>query len=560
MAAQIQPLVLDSIGIYGLNKQSSASSLEPQWLTEAENVMLDEKGNVTTRKGVKQVSDLIGSTTSNTDIVKSLGEFRSATGVSTIYAGAKDKIYKLNTTHTPYTLDAQTFTGTPQTLTDGNWEFCNFNDKFYGVQASHKPIYFDGTNWMDLEDAGSFSAPAGVTTFNPRCCLGDFGRLWVAGIAEEKDVVYYSDTLIGHVFATGAAGYLDMKTVWGGDEVTALASFMGKLVIFGKRNIAIYNSPDDPSASSFALDEVIAGVGCVARDSVQSLGDDIIFLSNSGVRSLQRTMVQDKMPLTDLSINIKDEITVHIVNADMDKVKGQYCLCGGYYVLSFPDRNIVYVFDFRGKAGDAPRITTWEFEAKKTPKSFLSITDGIMYIGLGDTEYQGRVADYDEYYDVEKADVTATYANQTVCEAADNTWESTNSKCWQDSNNNYQAGFKTTWLDFGNPSAAKILKRMLLTVTGGFGMVATLSWYRDYSNIADSATFDLSAGGTSSRWGATGAIWGVARYSASEQPKEYKLSLSKSAKVLRLGMSGTVSGFKPSLQNMIVWAKQGKIR
>jgi len=560
MAAQIQPLVLDSIGIYGLNKQSSPSSLEPQWLTETQNVMLDEKGNVTTRKGIKQVSDLVGASSSNTDIVKSLGEFRNATGSSTIYAGAKDKIYKLNTAHTPYTLDAQTFTGTPQTLTDGNWEFSNFNDKFYGVQSGHKPIYFDGTNWMDLEDAGSFSAPAGVTTFNPRCVVGDFGRLWVAGISEEKDVVYYSDTLIGHVFATGAAGSLDMKTVWGGDEITALASFMGKLVIFGKRNIAIYNSPDDPSAAAFQLDEVIAGIGCVARDSVQALGDDIIFLSNSGVRSLQRTMIQDKMPLIDLSLNIKDEITLHIVNADMDKVKGQYCLCGGYYVLSFPDRNITYVFDFKGKAGDAPRITTWEFDSKKTPKSFLSVTDGIMYIGLGDTTYQGRIAEYDDYYDVEKTDETVTYANQTVCEAANNTWESTNSKCWQDVNNKYQAGFKTTWLDFGNPSAAKILKRMLLTVTGGFGMVATLSWYRDYSNIADSATFDLSAGGTSSRWGATGTIWGVSRYSTSEQPTEYKLSLSKSAKVLRLGMSGTVSGFKPSLQNMIVWAKQGKIR
>lgn len=560
MATPIQPLVLDSIGIYGLNKQSSPSSLEPQWLTEAENVMLDEKGNVTTRKGIRQISDLIGSTSSNNYIVKSLGEFRNSTGSSTIFAGSYDKIYKLNTSNTPYTLDTQTFTGTPQTITDGNWEFCNFNDKFYAVQASHKPIYFDGTNWMDLEDAPGYHAPSGVITFNPTCCLGSFGRLWTGGVSEANDVVYYSDTLIGHKFQTGAAGYVDMKTVWGGDKIIALENFMGKLVIFGERNIAIYNSPDDPAASTFALDEVIRGVGCVSRDSVQTLGDDIIFLSNSGVRSLQRTMVQDKMPLTDLSLNIKDEITQHIVNADMDQVKGQYCLCGGYYVLSFPDRNISYVFDFKGKAGSAPRITTWEFESKKTPKSFLSVTDGIMYVGLGNDNYQGRVADYDGYYDVEKTDVTATYGNQTVCEAASNTWESTNSKCWSDTNNTYQSGFKTTWLDFGNPSVAKILKRMLLTITGGFGMVATLNWYRDYSNVSDSASFDLGSGASVARWGTTSSKWGVSRFSKSEQPEEYKLSLSKSAKVLRLGMTGTVNGFKPSLQNMIVWAKQGKIR
>ena len=184
-------------------------------------------------------------------------------------------------------------------------------------------------------------------------------------------------------------------------------------------------------------------------------------------------MVKDKMPLTDLSLNVKDEITNHIVNADMDKVKAQYCLCGGYYVLSFPDRNIAYVFDFKGQAGQAPRITTWEFADKKTPKSFLSTTEGIMYVGLGASDFAGRVADYSGYYDVEKADVTVTYANQTVCEAADNTWESANSKCWSDSNNTYQSSFKTTWLDFGTPSVAKLLKRMLLTITGGFGMTAT---------------------------------------------------------------------------------------
>jgi hypothetical protein len=62
------------------------------------------------------------------------------------------------------------------------------------------------------------------------------------------------------------------------------------------------------------------------------------------------------------------------------------------------------------------------------------------------------------------------------------------------------------------------------------------------------------------RWGTSTAIWGTARFSASEQPTEYKLSLSKSAKVLRIEMIGTVKGFKASLQNMIIWAKTGKIR
>jgi len=570
----IQPLVLDSIGIYGLNRQASPSSLDHQWLTSADNIMLDDRGRITSRQGIKQLTTTIGTSTSNSYIVKSIGEYKSSTGDTTLYVGANDKIYKVNTANTPYTLDAQTFTGTPQTITDGNWEFCNFNNKFYGVQAGHKPIYFDGTNWMDLEDTSGFNYPSGLdtSTFNPTSCLGDFGRLWVAGISGDKDKIYFSDTLIGHQFSTGASGYLDLKSVWGGDVIVALSSFMGKLIIFGKKNIAIYNDPWDPSATSFQLDELIKNVGCVARDSVQPLGDDIIFLSNSGLRSLNRTMIQDKMPLTDLSKNIKDELTVHIVNADMDQVKAQYCICGGYYVLAFPDRNIVYTFDFKGINPDqTPRVTTWNFSTKKMPKSFLSTSEGKMYVGGGHATYEGRVSIYLDYYDVEKNDITSTYGTSGACTGAGHTWESTNSKCWETVNNTYQADFKTVWLDFGDSSRAKILKKFLAVISGGKSMAVTMNWYRDYSTDFDSASFTLAptTSGTSYLWGKTGvslyspktgAGSAKSKYAVTFQPSEYKLNLTKSAKVLRMEMRGTVKGFKASLQNMTIWAKQGKIR
>ena len=147
----IQPLVLDSIGIYGLNRQSSASSLPPQFLTTANNIMLDEKGRVTTREGIKQVTDNIhtgsldtdGNPTANTLIVKSLGEYISATGAKTLFAGAGANVYKINTANTPYTLDAQTFGGSATTKTNGNWQFTNFNNQFYGVQTGNQPINYD---------------------------------------------------------------------------------------------------------------------------------------------------------------------------------------------------------------------------------------------------------------------------------------------------------------------------------------------------------------------------------------------------------------------------------
>jgi hypothetical protein len=564
----IQPLVLDSIGIYGLNRQSSASSLPPQFLTTANNIMLDEKGRVTTREGIKQVTDNVhtgsldtdGNPTANTLIVKSLGEYISATGAKTLFAGAGANVYKINTANTPYTLDAQTFGGSATTKTNGNWQFTNFNNQFYGVQAGNQPINYDGTTWKDLEDVGSYHKPTGVTTFTPSCILGDYGRIWVGNIGENKDVVYYSDTLIGQTFNGGASGSVDLKTVWSGDEITALASFMGKLVIFGKNNIVIYNDPWDPAAASFQLDEVIEGVGCVARDSVQVIGDDIVFLSSSGVRSLARTMVQDKMPLTDLSLAIKDEIRTNIVTADLNKVKGQYDLSTGTYLLGFGGKNILYVFDFKSTTPEgAPRITTWNFDSKKNPGALLS-TDDFLYIGLGATTNFGKVATYSGFYDVEKKDVTATYGTSSACTTAGHTWESTTSKCYQDVDNTYQADFKTTWLDFEQPGITKFLKRFLAIWSGGKNMNVTLNWFRDYNVTPTSANFTLdpTTGGVNALWGQ--AKYGNSKYAPAFQPTEYKVSMSKAAKVVRLQIIQTVSGFKASLQNISIWAKQGKIR
>jgi len=662
MAAKpLQPLVLDSIGIYGLNRQSSPASLPPQYLTTANNVMLDEKGRLTTRQGIQQITNLLGQTQSvppvtnpitppsNTLIVKSLGEYKSSTGVKTIFAGAGANIYKMNTATTPYTLTAQSFSG-GTTKSDGNWQFTNFNNNFYGAQKANKPVNFNGTTWLDLEDVSGYSKPTGVTTFTPSCLLGDFGRLWAADIGETRDVVYYSDLLVGHKFATVGngstavgGGSLDLKKVWSGDVITALASFMGKLIIFGKNNIVIFQGPWDVGTSvtqsSFTLQEVIEGVGCVARDSVQLIGDDIVFLSASGVRSLSRTIQQDTMPLTDLSLAIKDEIRTNILTTNLSSVKAQYDLSTGSYILGFPDRNIVYVFDFKASTPEgAPRITTWNFANQKNPNSFLS-TDSFLYCGLGDLTYAGRIATYSGYFDVEKEIIAVS---ESACTLAGNTWDSTgDGTCWRDVDNTYQADFKTTWLDFEQPGISKFLKRFLAIWSGGKNMNMTLNWYRDYSQIASSANFTLdpSSSGTPSLWGktllivnnakvvqpnstlygplavtttnagsfvtgsyyaiasagntnfvavgaannnvgtifkATGAGSGTgtavshthsgsqhtftAKYAPSYSPAEYKISLSKAAKVVRFEVIQTVKGFKASLQNITILAKQGKIR
>ena len=91
-------------------------------------------------------------------------------------------------------------------------------------------------------------------------------------------------------------------------------------------------------------------------------------------------------------------------------------------------------------------------------------------------------------------------------------------------------------------------------------MNVTLNWFRDYNVNPTSANFTLdpTTGGVNFLWGQ--GKYGNAKYATAFQPTEYKVSMSKAAKVVRLQIIQTVSGFKASLQNISIWAKQGKIR
>jgi len=550
---EISPLVLNDVGRFGLNTQASPSALEPQWLAKADNIILDEQGRISSRKGIQQVTDNL----SAGEHVQSVFQHTKADGSKLMVCGSDSDIYTIDETTTPYTLTAVTRSGTPQTISSGHWQWVDFNEKLCGVQNSHTPVIYTGTTWIDLVDLGSYSGPSGITTFDPNCILGEYGRLWVGGITENNNVVCYSDTLQAQNWSTGSSGQIDLKTVWGGDQIMAIHAFMGKLVIFGTKNIAIYSNPWDPT--SLVLDELIEGVGLKARDSVQHMGDDLIFLSNTGVTSLGRIVQGDgKMPIRQYSKNIRDELSLNIVTADMTQCKSAYCLCGGFYVLSFPDKNLAYYFDFTIINPDnTPRVSKFVFNSGDGIYAAYSTVDGDLWIGKNDT---GHVSKYQNYWDQKKVDVTATYGLQASCEAAGNVWDSTGSKCWRTDNYSYTGNFRTVWMDFQNPAVAKILKRFFIVVVGGRNMDISFTYYRDYSSIGDTVNFSLSQSPNVAIWGNPGSLYGSAIYATGYRPIEYKLPLSKSAKEVQFDMKGTVNGFKASLQNMTVLAKAGKIR
>ncbi len=524
MAKQLSYKPLDNIGIDGLNTQANPSTLSPSWLAKAENIVLRESGRISFRKGLKQ---LVLKATAK---VGSVAEHKDGVNFK-IFAGVGSTIYTVDfsTPDAPWT-NAFNPTG----ATDADWEFVDFNRRAFGFQDGHKPVRYSSGTWSLIENVSGYTSPTGITTFNPSCGMGYYGRLWVGGVAESKDVVYYSDTLLGHKWSTGSglAGVIDLKTVWGNDEIVAIAPFYGKLVIFGKHNIVLYNNPTDPS--NMSLDEVIRGIGCASRDSVIAVGDDLLFLSDTGLRSLNRTTQLDKVPLQEFSINIKDTLIRNI--SQSSNVKSVYIQNEGIYALSFVDLGITYVFDTKHNTPNgAPRVTTWSFDSDRHPTSLVYTESRGLLAGQKD----GGVSIYEGYFD--KVYVSGgTHTAHT-----------------------YTGLFKTIWINLGDSVAASLLKKLKAVISGGSGTNVSVRWYKDFSQTPSKTSTLLlnptTAGGVS-LFGASTSLFGVSKYTPIFGLKEYNIPLTGSAKHLQIEMSAETNGYVASLQDMTLLYKQGKIR
>jgi len=532
MAKQLAFQPLTNLGVNGLNTQYNAATLDPSFLTSADNVMIRESGRISFRKGFKQkvvpTGTAIGSMVEHND-----------SGTNKIFASHGTSIYTVDFT-SPDAAFPSSGADVKHTVANstGNWQFINFNERLHCFHSGIVPQRYDGalsagSKWAAFNNS---TKPSGVTTFDPSCGMGFYGRMFVGGVTENKAVMYYSALLDGDDYTGTGSGLLDLKKVWDNDEIVNIAPFFGQLVIFGKNNIAIYDTPDD--VANMSLNEVISGVGLVNRDSVQAVGDDLVFLSATGLRSLMRTTEKDKVPLTDYSINIKDTLIRNI--GVSSNVKSVYLEGEGVYILSFVDNNITYVFDFKQfTPNTAPRITTWSFTGDREPASMI---DTELYSGLLIGQKDGSIAGYEGYFDVDLAWVSsaASYTNAAIT-----------------------ADVSSIWIPLGEGVTSAILKRLRMVLQGGSGAVLGVKWYKDYS-INPSAITQISLNpvttGTIALYGAASSLYGAAKYTPIYGLQEYQTALTGSAKHLKLNLSIVSNGYDTSIQDLSIISLQGKIR
>ena len=512
MAEQLTSASVAAPGFYGLNTQDASVQLENGFALQAFNAVIDKFGRIGSRKGWMK-AHITSPSALNNQTIEQIYELVGTDGTKYVFATGNNKLFQL----VGATLSEVTYGGggVAPTISANNWSIASLNNKAYFFQEGHDPLVFDPavstTQYRRISEHSTYVG----TVQQKDIVLSAYGRLWAASTSTNKQVVHFSDLAAGTVWFGGTSGYIDVSQVWtnGTDEITALGAHGGFLVIYGKRQTLIYQGAQDPN--TMTLLEGVNGVGCIARDTVKSISNDLLWLSDSGVRSFARLVQEKSMPMRDVSKNVRDDLLSVVVGENLSKARATYNEKDAFYIVSFPQSDISYCFDVRAPLPDgAARPTAWTL----APTAMYYDTSRRMLMG-----FPGYIGVYSGY---------------------------------EDNGSSYPFIYFTNYFDFQSPTTEKILKKIGYTVVGGVNQEVTVKWGFDYQNNYKSET---SIVGDQVVYEYGVAEYGIAEYSGGIEIDQKKVNAHGRGKVLQVGFETNILGQPISIQKIDVYVKQGRV-
>jgi hypothetical protein len=516
---QLQPITLVAPGSWGLNKEAEYNLLEPQWATDAENCVIARGGRIASRSGWANQTGTAIAATPSIDVVF---EYIEKDGTKVILSCAGNKIYK---EFSDYTVAGNNITSTTAPSAD-NWQFVNFNDYVIGVQKGHNPIQWQNSSvFTDISFTG--------TGYDGNCIHAAFGRVWAAD-ADLQTLRYSS--LLDHTDMSSTGGVIDMSSVWtkGMDEIVAITSLGSNLIVFGRNHIIIWA---DGSGSEIGLNptniyvaDTIEGTGCIARDSVQQIGEgDVWYLSRHGVQSLGRVIADKNNPLVSITKNVKSYLLGFMgteigADAKLDAVRSTFSPEEGFYLLILPSVDRMFCIDTNNK-----------FQDPRDGEMSYPVTDWTMggSIKCACTRQNGDLL-------FGSAGILGKYGTD-----ADNT-------------SAFTMSYWGAWLDLGVElnTRLKILKELSAIIQIGGSGSATYRWEFDFLGDSSSKIIAYAA--------PTSAEYSVAEYSIAEYSGALTIQRKNfpgvgQGQYIRVGASISINGFNFVLQQLQLIPKLGRL-
>lgn len=501
MAQPLKNITIAAPAFKGLNTQDSPLSNDVQFAAVADNVLVDSFGRLGARKGLVSVTNSVSLLEGNAPTV--IHEYEDAGGGTTVLSIANGKLFKGD-------VSLVDITPAGYSLTDENFTFVNFNDKCYIINDDHEPLVYTTAGGASLVSSVSF---ASGTFPQSSVGLGAFGRLWVA----KSNVVYWSDLLIGEVWDSGSSGSLDLDKVWpdGSDKIQGLATWNGYLIIFGYNSIVMYQGAEDPATMSFA--DSISGIGCVEKNTIKPIGNDMLFMSARGLMALGRTIQEKSNPINDVSKNIRDDL-LRLWQNETQRIRTVYSPVNSFYLMLFPTSNTIYCFDTRGYLENGGyRVTRWVSGAHKC---FFSKQDDTLIVGnaSGINEYTG----------------------------------------YSDNDQPYQISYFSHPLSFGDPSVVKFLKKVNVTLINDNDVTATIRWGYDFTTSHKGQSFTVV--GSNPSYFNVAKFDGNSKFSSGVHAINTKrINTSGSGNLVTFGLESTINGSQLSIQEFNIQATIGRI-
>ena len=452
---QLETLSIVAPGFYGLNTQESGVTLSPNFAQVTDNVVIDKYSRLGARKGwVMQTTS--GSAELDNNFIRFMIEHVNADDTLDIISAGNNKIFSDGVGGVLTDITPALYT-----ITANDWSGATLNDTTILVQTGQEPLIYNSVSSPVLQtitDYTSVTQNYGVSF--PDGVIAAWGRYW----SFTKNAVYWSTDIADSAFPAfngGSSGSLNIAAILpdNTDDIESIAAHNNLLIIFCKHHIVIYNGADNPLSADFSLQDIIVGVGCIAHKSVQNTGSDLIFLSDTGIRSLGRLIQEKSLPMRDLTKNIRDDF-LNDVNAEIAEygslkaVGSVYSEINAFYLISFPSIQTVYCLDMRSALEDgSSRVTVW---SQYPAYSFLRRRNRDVLIG--------------------KINGIGKYGGYT------------------DNGLSYRLRYSSHHLDFNAPTTIKILKKISATVLGGSNQQFTIKVGTDYSSSSLSYPFILQAG------------------------------------------------------------------
>ena len=462
MADMLNPMVVNFGGGLVLNK--SQFEMEPGEAMELRNFEPDIGG------GYRRIS---GFAKFNTNAVTS-GSTTGAILMTAIYkdqviAARGAEVFKVPTSNNSIT---QIDSGRTNA---GRYDFDTYNmngtDKIIWADGANSASSYDNSSVTDINGTGAPANPKYVKIFK--------NHAFYAGMsATPQKVIFSAPYAEGDFTAANGAGSISVT-----GTITGLKVFREQLYIFCDN--AIFRLVGN-SLADFQMQPVTTNVGCIAPQSIQEVGGDIVFLAADGLRTIAGTEKIGDVELGVISRPIQRRFTelnygdvASTITSVVIKAKTQYRIFFSNQAAEGDATGVIAVFK-----GDR-----WEYSDIKGIKpncadsGYISDIENVVHGG------------YDGY--VYKQESGNTFTNAS------------------DQSLSMEARFKSAHLTMGDPGIRKRLHRIILNYRPEGALTTNLGLEYDFGSadvlnpnsipfteIADLALYGSGTYGTSQFGGA----------------------------------------------------------